>query len=205
MKRHEIRERFNLGGAGSGYRGHTGGIGGPGNPGGSVARGLAVGGKTIYYTTDLKKETDIKDLIEALPMSKGVKFQVTPNPKLPSGKSVSGYYDSDTKTVVVGRTPSANMVAHEVGHHVYREAKRRYGEAFSGEVTAGWVKLKRAVRDSPNKYAAAAKLGLSEYAAQNYDEFFACFYSTFTLGAVQKDILYDQFPGVSTVMEMIGG
>ena len=38
MKRHEIRERFNLGGAGSGYRGHTGGTGGPGNPGGSSAR-----------------------------------------------------------------------------------------------------------------------------------------------------------------------
>ena len=39
MKRHEIREQFNLGGPGSGNRGHTGGAGGPGNPGGSSSKG----------------------------------------------------------------------------------------------------------------------------------------------------------------------
>ena len=68
MKRHEIRERFDLGGPGSGNRGHTGGAGGPGNPGGSSAKGASVGAldlsdwrasvahkqKTLDNLTDLK-------------------------------------------------------------------------------------------------------------------------------------------------------
>ena len=37
MKRYEIREKFDLGGSGSGNRGHTGGAGGPGNPSGSTS------------------------------------------------------------------------------------------------------------------------------------------------------------------------
>ena len=46
MKKHEIMERFKLGGPGSGHYGHAGGPGGPGRPGGSAPRSAGMSLKT---------------------------------------------------------------------------------------------------------------------------------------------------------------
>ena len=56
MKKHEIRERFDLGGPGSGNRGHTGGAGGPGNPGGSSSKGAVGSGGEASFTTSYVRQ-----------------------------------------------------------------------------------------------------------------------------------------------------
>jgi len=66
MKRHEIRERFNLGGPGSGNRGHTGGTGGPGNPGGSSAKSARNIGAEFQSCTTNKEVNMLKKEVEAV-------------------------------------------------------------------------------------------------------------------------------------------